>query len=203
VVRRPEPGPGTALAHQVAAVRGALEPLLGGAPHVVVGVSGGATLALALAAASPSVLGVVAHEPLLGSAAPDLAGRVRASRDALAAGELDTPGWFAGLVGARSWWALTDRQRVDAATAHRDLLAEITPFVDWEPSEGEVRALRRVAVRTTVGERRGPARLRAAAGAHRLLGAALDVVPGAGHLVQFDAPAAFASSVQRVLGTAA
>lgn len=199
VVRRPAPLPGAALAHQAAATGAVVADHLGGLPYVVAGISGGATLALALAATDAPLLGVVAHEPLVGAAAPDLSRVVRASHAALAAGAVDPAAWFAGLVGASTWEGLGVDQRSTALAAHDDLVAEIRPFVDWEPTADEVAALRRVRVVTTVGERSGSARHRAADALRGLVGAAVEVLPGTGHLVQLEAPAAFADAVARLL----
>lgn len=200
VVRRPPTAPGAALRDQASVTAATVADHLGSKPYLVAGVSGGATLALALAGGGAPVSGVVAHEPLLGSFAPELAGAVRASHAALAEGTMQPAEWFAGLVGVGAWQRLTGERRAEAIVAHADLLAEITPFVEWEPDDAEVAALRRHRILTTVGERSGRARLRAAAAAHRRLGAAVDVLPGAGHLVQFEAPAAFAESIGRLLG---
>lgn len=201
VVRRPVPAPGAALEHQAADTGAVVTDYLGGEPHVVAGVSGGATLALALAATGAPLLGIVAHEPLLGAAAPALAALIRASHAALAAGDIDPAAWYAGLVGERTWRSLDEGDRTATLGAHDDLVAETKPFVEWDPSNDDITALRSIPITSTVGKRSRIARWRAAADLHRLVGASVEVLPGTGHLVQFEAPNAFADAVGRSLRT--
>ena len=87
---------------------------------VVAGVSGGATLALALALRGhPALAGVVAHEPLLGPAAPAQHERITASIATLAAepGPAGVEGFLRRLVTDATWNRLPAgaRQRAVAA----------------------------------------------------------------------------------------
>ena len=107
VVRRPAPATGAGLRHQAAAVAAAVDRHTGGEGYVVAGVSGGATLAVALAATTDApLLGVVAHEPLVGRHAPALWDAVHAAHDALARGDATPDDWFRGLIGPAAWSAL-------------------------------------------------------------------------------------------------
>lgn len=175
----------------------------GDRPYVVAGVSGGATLALALAVVTGgAVAGVVAHEPLLGAHAPALWSAVTTGHRRLAAGALDPAGWYAGLVGADAWAMLDADVRAAVLHRHPDLLAEITPFVTWDPSLDQLGPLASVPIRTTVGHRSPAARHEAATALADLTGATVEVLPGCGHLAQLDAPRAFAASINAFAGAA-
>ena len=160
----------------------ALAPSAEGA--VVVGVSGGATLGLALACASSHLAGAVLHEPAVGSLAPGLLDHVVA-------------GWTAGgVVGfgsalyGPSWepaMAPADPDAVD-----RDLAM----FRRFEPTAlvpGNGRVL------VTVGEDSPPLRHVAAHALRDRLGTEVRVLPRSGHFVQHDNPAALAAAVRSVL----
>jgi pimeloyl-ACP methyl ester carboxylesterase len=199
VVRRPAPATGSSLRHQAAAVAAAVEHHTGGEGYVVAGVSGGATLAVALAAATDApLLGVVAHEPLVGRHAPALWDAVHAAHDALARGDATPDDWFRGLIGPAAWGVLDPASRDAALAGHPDLLAEITPFVSWDPTADQLGTARRCPLVTSVGSDSGPARHEAAAALATLAGARVVDLAG-GHLVQFDDPGTFAGLIARSL----
>ena len=198
VLRRPRLAPGAPLEAQAAAVAAVVADRLGPVPYSVAGVSGGATLALALGMepARP-VRAVIAHEPLLGRHAAALWESVRDAHRRLTAGELSEEAWFEGLVGTGPWARLDPTDRAGALTAHADLAAEVAPFASWHPGPTGLAVLRTRPVVTTLGADSGPVRAAAADAVHRHAGAEVIVVPGAAHLVQFDAPAAFGALVAR------
>lgn len=186
VVERPSTA---SLASQVDAVVALASNGAGGDPWVAAGVSGGATLALALAlAAPPGLQRVVAHEPLVGRHAPALWAAVQAGRADVQFPEQ----WFSGLIGSSDWAALPPDVRAAAVARHPDLRAEITPFVTWDPPS----LAASVPIRTTVGDRSGPARHEAAA-VLAAVGAEVEVLDDCGHLAQLDNPKAFAEAILR------
>lgn len=162
---------------------------------VVVGVSGGATLALAMASVGhPRLLGVVAHEPLVGPAAPALHRAVSDAAHTLATGPGSAPvratQFVRGLVGEFTWARLPE-EAVAFPGAHADAVhAEVPRFVRFElPPGGFV-----TPVTVSTGERsherrRHAAQVLEAAGAHSV------VVPGAGHLAAWEQPATVVSLV--------
>ena len=176
-----------AFCHEVAA----------GRPVYLVGVSGGATLGLAVALRHPSVLeGVVTHEPLIGPLQPTLHARVAAGGAALA--EAPTPEvaehFLQLLYGSDSLQA-QDQQAAAWARDHwRTVCDEVEACAAFAPEE---RALTDLEPRhlTTVGSRSAPERHDVA----RLLaqaGAEARVIDGSGHHVVVDAPLAFAHLIQ-------
>ena len=152
---------------------------------VVAGMSGGATVALALALRCPErVVTAVAHEPAVGSLAPELRGLVR--------GALSRGGGRAllrVLAGAETWCALTAgvTSALDASAALVE--ADAAAFLAFEPplSAGPARA----PLVCSVGERSSELRFTVAERLAARTGAAVAIVPGCGHLPQLDAPAAF------------
>lgn len=180
------------LAGQVAAIAEMVERH---GPGVVVGVSGGATLALAAAiAAVPGIEGIVTHEPLVGPLVPALHARVAAAGAALAADPdpalVDS--FLDGLYGegraalpeAAGRWVVDHRAIIGREVAH---------FAAFAPSRAELAGIA-VPHLTTVGRRSGAERHRVAA----LLascGARVTVIEAAGHLVVADEPGGFADAV--------
>jgi pimeloyl-ACP methyl ester carboxylesterase len=162
-----------------------LAPLADGA--VVVGVSGGATLGLALAASEVALAGAVLHEPAVGSLVPDLLDHVVAGY--AAAGiegfgrALYGPGWSPAMAPA------------DARAVARDLAM----FRAFEPRPV---ARHQGPVVVTVGGDSPPGR-HAAATALAAFGTTARVLPGCRHFVQHDAPATFAGVVRDVVRSTA
>lgn len=153
----------------------------------VVGISGGATLGLALAAADVPLAGVIAHEPAAGSLAPTLLAPVAAAFDD--GGTLGLarclygPSWTRELVGEDAE-ALLD----DAVTAR-----ELAMFRSFEPSMPTI-APERVLV--TTGADSPAVRHSTASALGSLLGCGLGTVRGASHLAPVEAAAAFAEVVR-------
>ena len=150
---------------------------------LVVGVSGGATLGLALAAERP-LAGAVLHEPAVGSLVPGLLDHVVAG---YAAGGV--PGFGAALYGPS--WDPT-MAPPDPAAVGRDLAM----FRRFEPSPlhpGHGRVV------VTVGALSPPARHEAAWALHDLLGVEVRVLPSTGHFVQHDNPQALADAIRSVV----
>jgi len=161
-----------------------------GTPRAVVaGMSGGATVALALALRNPErVVTAVAHEPAVGSLSPELRALVSGALSRGGGNEL-----LRVLAGADTWDGLPD-DGVSALDARAGLVeADARAFLAFEPhlppnppgcplvcSVGE----RSSALRFTVAERLAAR-----------TGGVVHVVPGCGHLPQLDAPAAFAQLI--------
>ncbi len=223
VVHRPGYGLASApaavsLADQVTALAALVDALTSGADADgarggvagVIGVSGGATLALLLAlrlaAEGVGVVPIVAHEPLLGPLAPALHHRVRRAVSALgAAGRpvrpAATTGFVRRLAGEATWARLPASER-DAVTERSALVAEeARAFAEVAPTATDLARLRPVTgVTTTVGAASGPERRSAATVLASLARVPVASVPGAGHLPQVDAPAAFAAVALAALG---
>jgi pimeloyl-ACP methyl ester carboxylesterase len=164
----------------LAAETAALRPACDGA--VVAGVSGGATLGLALAASGGPAASVL-HEPAVGSLLPGLLGPVRA---AFAAGGV--PAFGAALYGPA--WTVAEAPADPAAVA-RDL-AMFSRFEPAAPAPGAGPVV------ITVGECSPPARHTAAARLADRFGFRVVVIPGAAHAVHLTHPAAFAAVVRSV-----
>lgn len=149
--------------------------------RLVVGASGGATLAIALAAGDVRLAGALAHEPAVGSLAPGLLAPVAAAydRDGVA-------GFGAALYGP-SW---SHSMAGDDAQA---VARELPMFRAFEPSA--VSAGQGPVLVTLGGDSPEPRRLAAAALRERL-GYDVEIIDGASHFVQWDAPEALASTVR-------
>ena len=157
----------------------ALAPLCKGA--VVAGVSGGATLGLALAASGTSLAAAVLHEPAVGSLLPGLLDDVVAAyRDG------GVPAFAATLYGPA--WTPAEAPP-DQGAVGRDL-GMFRAFEPAPPAAGEGPVL------LTVGERSPRVRHESV----RRLAAALAlreaVIPGAAHAVHLENPAAFAALIR-------
>jgi len=164
---------------------------------LVVGVSGGATLALLLAIRHPDVVGgLVVHEPLVGPHAPDLHARFTRAAEHAARGDAEALDVVRSVLGPDTWSALDARTQAHLAAGAPRARAEIPVFAAFSPTLGELASLRTLPVLATVGSRSGPERDVAAAVLSRLAGAAMMVVPGAGNAAQLDAPAALADAIR-------
>jgi 3-oxoadipate enol-lactonase len=207
VVHRPGYGrasdqPLTTLADQVAGLaERAASPGVAG----VVGVSGGATLALLLAmrlggGATPAV---VAHEPLLGPLAPALHHRVRRATSTLgrtAASEAAATAFVRRLVGEATWSRLPAQDIDDVSARAERVTAEALAFAEVAATPDDLSGLRRHGrLTTTVGATSGAERRSAAEVLRSLAGARVAEVPGAGHLAHVDAPDAFTAVVAAAL----
>ena len=151
---------------------------------LVVGVSGGATLGLALAAAGVPMTGALLHEPAVGSLRPGLLDSVRA---AYAAG--GAPGFARTLYGPA--WTEADAP-ADLAAVGRDLAM----FTAFEPAAAVPDTLaERVIV--TVGEHSPAIRHDSVRRLAGKFGYPSWVIPGAGHAVHLTHPEAFAAAIRR------
>ncbi|MDX6213100.1 MAG: hypothetical protein QOF82_2187 [Frankiales bacterium] len=153
-----------------------LAPLCEGA--VVGGVSGGATLGLALAAAGVPFHAAVLHEPAAGSLVPGLLDAVVA---AYRAGGVT--GFAATLYGPL--WSAADGPADDAAVA-RDL-AMFRGYEPAAPADGAGPVL------LTVGGDSPPVRHQVATALTTALGVPSRTIPGVGHAVHLEAPGMFAA----------
>ncbi len=158
----------------------ALRPVAEGA--LVVGVSGGATLGLALAASGVRLAGAILHEPAVGSLAPGLLAPMAA-----AFAEGGVPGFGAALYGP-SW---SPEMAPDPAAVAR----ELPMFRAFEPAAASAG---QGPVLVTVGGESSPARHAAAAALHDKLGYPIETLPGCQHFVQWDNAPAFAALIRRV-----
>lgn len=164
------------------------------APARVVGVSGGATLALALAMNDPDgLVAIVTHEPLIGALEPELHARVSAAGERLrrAPGPEAADAFVRGLYGARSW-ARTSSTSQDWAVKHyRTICREVSHFASFQPTAEDLRVS--VPHTTSVGRRSGPDRH----GVAETLAAsgAVVVALDTGHFAHVDDPVAFSAMV--------
>lgn len=171
-------------------------------PTVLVGFSGGATLALAAAVEGvPGVVGVVAHEPLVGPLAASLHATVSASASTLAdedgADATTRVGAFlARLVGVEVWAALPHGAHAFAAAHAATVLAEVPLFVGFAPTRAALASIQ-VPVVVTTGSQSAPARHEAAA-VLESAGVRRRTVDGAGHLAVWQRPAAFSAVVHEL-----
>jgi pimeloyl-ACP methyl ester carboxylesterase len=160
-----------------------------------VGVSGGATLVLALAMTAPSVVHAAAvHEPVFGPLAPDLHAALEAAAARLAASGNGPEGvleFMAGLVGEDRLAALPPSAR-EAIVARSDVIrAEVPAFIGFAPTDADLARLADVALVATVGSTSPTWRQLAAAVLGERAGARVEVVDGVRHLPQLEAPEAF------------
>jgi pimeloyl-ACP methyl ester carboxylesterase len=159
-----------------------LRPLCSGA--IVAGVSGGATLGLALAAAGVPMTAAVLHEPAVGSLYPGLLDTVRAAYRA---------GGVAGFARALYGPAWTPAEApADPSAVARDL-AMFASFEPAAPALGTV-----VPVVLTVGEQSPLARHESVRRLAEKFGLPVRELPGAHHAVHLDAPAVFAAEIARL-----
>ena len=148
------------------------------AGRLVAGVSGGATLGLALLAAGADIRGAVLHEPAAGSLAPGLLDAVAA---AYRTGGVR--GFARTLYGA-SWHE--DHSPEDPRAVGRDLAM----FRGFEPAPRLDPTVRAV---LTVGELSPPIRHEVVERLAQTFGYKVQVVPGCGHAAHLDAPDAWAA----------
>lgn len=154
---------------------------------VVVGVSGGATLGLALLSSDVRLAGAVLHEPAVGALVPGLLDQVAA---AYSAGGVPA---FAEALYGPSW--SPEMAPGDPDAVGRDL----SMFRRFEPTElagGQGPAT------TTVGGASPAARHEAAHALTHRFGLPARVLPGSRHFVQWDNPEALAAVVRDVVRAA-
>jgi pimeloyl-ACP methyl ester carboxylesterase len=151
---------------------------------LVVGVSGGATLGLALAAAGVPMTGALLHEPAVGSLLPGLLDSVR---EAYAAGGV--PGFARTLYGPA--WSEADAP-ADLAAVARDLAM----FTMFEPAAAVPDTLAGHVI-VTVGECSPAVRHDSVNRLAVRFGYRAWVIPGAAHAVHLTHPQAFADAIRR------
>jgi len=158
-----------------------LRPLCSGA--IVAGVSGGATLGLALAAAGVPMTAAVLHEPAAGSLYPGLLDTVRAAYQA---------GGVAGFATALYGPSWTSAEAPgDPGAVARDLAM----FTSFEPAASAPGV---GPVVLTVGERSPRARQESVRRLAGKFGFAVRELPGAHHALHLDHPAVFAAEITRL-----
>lgn len=193
VVDRPGYGAATdrpvaTAADQVAALRATVAAEAGAV--VLVGVSGGATLALAVALDPPdNLVGAVVHEPLVGPLAPELHDLVVEARERLA--DHPTPEVAAAFL------ADLARGPMDGTWPHPPpaaalVAAEVDLFSRLQPTAHELRARPALPLLTSLDRDAPPARQVAARVLATTAMAEVVALPGVGHLPQLQAPATFA-----------
>lgn len=206
VVERPagrDGGPGLPLGEQADQVVSLLEGE-GAIGAAVVGVSGGATVALALAIHHPGAASaLVVHEPLVGRHAPNLHQRFRVAAELAATGDAAAVSVVRSVMGDGTWVELSDAEREAIVADGPRWRSEIPEFAAFDPTEAELRSLGALPVLVTVGGRSSEERYAAAGVLARLAGAEVEVVPGAGNAVQLDAPVPFARLVRTWLAVPA
>ena len=171
-------------------------PELGAVGARIVGVSGGATVGLCLAIHHPQVVGgLVLHEPLVGSLAPELHQRFQLAAATAAEGEPQAMDVVRAVMGDATWDALAPEARAVSESLVDRWRGEIGEFAAFDPSVADLAALAPLALLVTIGGRSGPERWAAAEVLRRWSGADLVEVPGAGNAVQLDAPEAFAELI--------
>jgi len=160
-----------------------------------VGISGGATIALAAAVRRPErVAGALLHEPAIGGLAEGLHTRLVNAAAAVAAA--DDPGAGAlelarALGGPEGWEGVDDSVRRDIRAAGAAVRAEVPLFPAFAPTAAELAGLWGLPIVSSVGAHSGPERHEAGAVLVTLTGAATALTPSA-HLVQIEAPGALA-----------
>jgi len=170
---------------------------------LLVGMSGGATLALAaLLTGDRSIVGAIAHEPLVGPLARDLHLAVTARAAALATSPGAEPvvDFVAGLVGQQTWASLPADVGEFVEEHHDVIRREVPGFVAFAPALSSIRSIR-VPLTVSTGQFSGPSRHAAAAviaGAGSPL-VRIEVVPEAGHLACWQRPTEIARIVRRHL----
>jgi pimeloyl-ACP methyl ester carboxylesterase len=150
----------------------------------LVGLSGGATLGLALAARGGAFAGAVLHEPAVGSLVPDLLAPMQTAfaegGTAAFARTLYGQSWTVDLCGVGSWLD-------DHVTAR-----ELAMFATFEPAAP---APSTSPVAVTVGQNSPPVRHEAANALENRFGYSVSEIPGASHFAPHDAPDQFATVV--------
>lgn len=172
---------------------------------VYIGVSGGATLGLAVLARRPERFrGAVLHEPLLGPLAPELHARVTLGAARLAADPSPSASlaFVRELVGDLTWDAL-DRHDVDEVVRLDPIIrAEVAAFTDVAFTDAELARLQSVPITTTVGRASDPIRRRAANVLAARSHARVVQIPGQ-HFAPRTAPEAIAAAAFELLATTA
>lgn len=168
-----------------------------GSDALVVGVSGGATLALLVGMRHPGIArSMVAHEPLVGPLAPDLHRRFTAIAERADRSDDDALAVVRAVMGPMSWTGLEPSTRALIEARAAWVRAEVPLFARFAPTAAELASLRSCPLLVTVGGRSEGERHVATDVIARLTGASVATIPGAGNAVQLDAPVGFAATVR-------
>jgi pimeloyl-ACP methyl ester carboxylesterase len=166
---------------------------------ILVGVSGGATLGLALALRQPAYLeGLVTHEPLIGPLEPALHERLANAGEAF----IQQPSPEAAMAfverwyGPNSWSRLPERASRWSNRHWETICGEVTQFASFAPMVSDLATIEIPHI-TTVGENSGPEQ-KSVAGLLMDNGAHAQVIPDAGHLVLTENPDGFVIAAKRV-----
>ncbi|HEX3623395.1 MAG TPA: alpha/beta fold hydrolase [Acidimicrobiales bacterium] len=184
-----------------ASLEAQVDDLLGlaGGPAAFVGVSGGATLTLAVAIACPeAVSAAVVHEPVLGALAPELhAELVDAGARLLSSTGLGgTEAFMRALVGPQTWASLRPSDVADVMARDGAIRHEVPQFLAFAPTREDLARLAGGRLVSSVGGRSRRSRRLAAAALAACLAGPTHVIPGVGHLAQLEAPAALAAALR-------
>lgn len=187
-------GPARDVAEQVADIIATIDAVTDGR-FAVGGVSGGATLAVALTLVAPArVTRLVVHEPAIGPLAPALAAILSQAAAAFAsAADPVVPALALArtLAGERLWHERPDLAASVAVVAST-MAMEVPQFAGFAPTVTMLAGLRTIPVVSSVGRESGCERVCVSRVLARTAGATEVELPGA-HLAQFDAPDAFAA----------
>jgi pimeloyl-ACP methyl ester carboxylesterase len=171
-----------------------------------VGVSGGATLVLALAMAAPGVVSTaVVHEPVIGPLAPELHTVLKAAAARLSSSGVGVDGvleFMAGLVGVERMAALPAAGRHAVRRVSKVVRAEVPAFIAFAPTAADLARLVDVPLVASLGSLSPEPRRQAAAVLSRRAGARVAVLDGVRHLPQLEAPAAFEKVIREAIGAA-
>lgn len=166
----------------------------------LVGISGGATLGLALGIRHPeAVSGLVLHEPLVGAHAAGLNERFQGAAASAALGEEEAMIVVRSVMGSDAWSALGSAGRAASTAEARRWRGEIAAFAAFAPSAAQLAALAAVPLTVTVGGRSDADRRVAAGVLHDLSRAEVVEVPGAGNAPHLDSPGEYARVLLSVL----
>jgi 3-oxoadipate enol-lactonase len=169
----------------------------------LVGVSGGATLALLAGITHPDRFHrIIAHEPLVGPRAGHLHRSMAEKADLLARTPAGTPDpgvrrFVRDLVGPVTWGRLDPALRHDLDRVAATVRAEVPLFAGFDPTDRTLSRLRGLDLLITVGSRSSLARQRAAGILAMVSGGSVRVVPDCDHLASIDAPDHLAAAVKR------
>jgi 3-oxoadipate enol-lactonase len=172
----------------------------------VVGVSGGATLALLAGITHPERFHrIIAHEPLIGPRAGHLHQLMAERAALLARTPADDPdagvrSFLRDLVGPATWGRLDPALRRDVDRVAPTVRAEVPLFAAFDPNDRTLARLRGTDLLVTVGSRSPLARQRAAGILALVSGGSVRVIPDCDHLACVDAPDQFAATITRTFG---
>ena len=176
--------------------------VISNAPAVVIGISGGATLGLALAVDAPTgLVGLLTHEPLVGPLAPQLHDRVEAFGHRLAASPSPDAAteFLASLYGPATWGSLPGRARSWGQRHWRTVCAEVQHFASFAPSKADLEGIAIPHV-NTLGLR-SPSERSDVAATLVETGAQCRTLHGSGHLALVDSPTLLAEATREVMAS--